>query len=989
MLTSITCFIVATLVGIQSVSSVLPASAAAVIKTVALATTFLLSGTPQIVEAFCVAGGGNIDTHVLMILAALGTLYLGMAHEGALLLLLFQVSHTLEGKFTSRAQGSLDALFSSIPTQATVVSLDGTGGPAMSTASQEAASSVMPGQHATVVSLDGTGGPAMSTASQEAASSVMPGQYVLVKPGEQVPLDGTIVWGNANVSMQHITGESSPVRVAPGASVPAGSLNSDGLLVVNVTATSDDSTPARMARLAAAAQTARPKLQRVLDQVGEIWSKAVIAATLATLVILPLLGVELIGPRGAMYRAMGVLTAGSPCAVVLVPLAYVCAISTITRKGVLVKSAGSLDSLVRCTTVALDKTGTITTGSLTLMDAMAFSAICPPPCTITTGSLTLMDAMAFSGPEVSDPSKISRCFSHRVPVPTASMSSYASVTSKSFDPGPIESPDVYDALGSKAFHYAVALSRVSNHPISRAMVDAAERVDGGRMKGRKVVSDGVAPSSPLVHVSDFEQVPGSGAQANCKLPGENTVQVRFGSLDYVKQVLPEGGALRRRLEQEAMSFLVISPVKDAQCSAWATPFPSEDSYTSTSSSSSTASEIPSEASSVASTANEASGGAKTTASASENGPESAPVSASALENGPATENGLGTATASENGPVTATETSQEDAPCGEVSVAMFSFDDVIQPSVRRAVRMLKTGSWRRGGGKGEARAEDRKEVVMLTGDNELVAQQVANSTGITNYLARLKPDEKLSYVQSFNPAAKEGDEKDASASKDGGDPMSANDFKGLLMMGDGINDAPALAAAHVGVAVADSPSDMVAAAADIIILNGQGVSNLPWLFRMAYRTQTIVRQNLTLALVAVAFATIPTVAGFFPLWLAVLVHEGSTLLVALNSLRLLLDPETETLSEALKSIFVAFKEMFKPVEQVAGLANCQDEFLWSQQLPPPSASLINKIYCQDEFLWSQQLPMPTASVFLPARLSLVRMVVSSASRIASQEMGTR
>lgn len=64
-----------------------------------------------------------------------------------------------------------------------------------------------------------------------------------------------------------------------------------------------------------------------------MWSQAVIGATVATLVLLPLLfGVDLLGPRGAVYRAMGVLTAGSPCAVVLVPLAYICAIATITRR---------------------------------------------------------------------------------------------------------------------------------------------------------------------------------------------------------------------------------------------------------------------------------------------------------------------------------------------------------------------------------------------------------------------------------------------------------------------------------------------------------------------------------------------------------------------------------------------------------------------------------------------------------------------------------
>lgn len=105
------------------------------------------------------------------------------------------------------------------------------------------------------------------------------------------------------------------------------------------------------------AQGAKPKLQRTLDNVGEVWSKAVIGVTLATIAILPLLGVPLLGPHGALYRAMGVLTAGSPCAVVLVPLAYVCAISTVTRKGVLMKSAAALDLLHQCGTVALDKTG--------------------------------------------------------------------------------------------------------------------------------------------------------------------------------------------------------------------------------------------------------------------------------------------------------------------------------------------------------------------------------------------------------------------------------------------------------------------------------------------------------------------------------------------------------------------------------------------------------------------------------------------------------
>lgn len=89
---------------------------------------------------------------------------------------------------------------------------------------------------------------------QVAATQVAIGQHVLVRPGEQVPLDGTVAWGTANVSLQHISGESQPVRLSSGDEIPAGSLSTDGLLVVKVVATSDDSTPARIARMAAEAQ---------------------------------------------------------------------------------------------------------------------------------------------------------------------------------------------------------------------------------------------------------------------------------------------------------------------------------------------------------------------------------------------------------------------------------------------------------------------------------------------------------------------------------------------------------------------------------------------------------------------------------------------------------------------------------------------------------------------------------------------------------------
>ena len=211
-------------------------------------------------------------------------------------------------------------------------------------------------------------------------------------------------------------------------------------------------------------------------------------------------------------------------------------------------------------------------------------------------------------------------------------------------------------------------------------------------------------------------------------------------------------------------------------------------------------------------------------------------------------------------------------------IAMLLFDDAVEPQTSTAVATLQSGEWKRGGG------GSVKQVVMLTGDNEGVAAAVAKQTLISEFHYGLKPEEKLDYIRKIRGK--------------------------VLMMGDGINDSPALAGAHVGVAVAKNAQDLVSAAADMIVLNGQGVSNLPWLFAIANKLNMVVRQSLFLALASVVFATIPVLFGWFPLWLAVLLHEGATLLVALNSLRLLLDPYTPTVQGALSSGVSALKEMF-------------------------------------------------------------------------------
>lgn len=154
------------------------------------------------------------------------------------------------------------------------------------------------------------------------------------------------------------------------------------------------------------------------------------------------------------------------------------------------------------------------------------------------------------------------------------------------------------------------------------------------------------------------------------------------------------------------------------------------------------------------------------------------------------------------------------------------------------------------------------KMVMLTGDHQESADRIANELGIHSFYANLKPEDKLIHVAH----------------------LAENE--GLAMVGDGINDAPALARATVGICMGKVGSTTAVEAADIVLLQ-DNIERLDWLFQKAKKTQLIVKENLTLAIAAIFVATIPSLLGFIPLWLAVLLHEGGTVIVGLNGLRLL------------------------------------------------------------------------------------------------------
>jgi len=200
----------------------------------------------------------------------------------------------------------------------------------------------------------------------------------------------------------------------------------------------------------------------------------------------------------------------------------------------------------------------------------------------------------------------------------------------------------------------------------------------------------------------------------------------------------------------------------------------------------------------------------------------------------------------------------EDELEGVIAVA-----DEVRPEARAAVERLRDLGIER--------------TVMLTGDNERTAGAIAERVGVDDYAAELLPDEKVEHVESLD------------AESDGG----------VAMVGDGINDAPALATATVGVAMGAAGTDTALETADVALLSDD-LSKLPYLYDLSGRANGVIRQNVWASLGVKASLAVAVPFGYVPIWLAVLAGDaGMTTAVTGNAMRLSkveaesLDTETE------------------------------------------------------------------------------------------------
>ena len=281
----------------------------------------------------------RLGIHALMAVAVTGAFLIGQWPEAAMVMALYVAAERIEDGAMERARHAIRSLLDLAPESAEVLQPDG------------------------------------STARQNAAQVPL-GATLRIAPGARVPLDGTVTRGESAVNQAPITGESQLADKAPGDALYAGSVNQHGELLMQVTAPASGTLLARIVHAVEQAQASRAPTQRFVDRFAAVYTPIVFVLA----VLLALLAPTVLGWSWAQaaYQALALLVIACPCALVIsTPVTVVSALTAAAQRGVLIKGGSALEAARGLRVIALDKTGTLTTGNPTLVAWEAVGSAAP------------------------------------------------------------------------------------------------------------------------------------------------------------------------------------------------------------------------------------------------------------------------------------------------------------------------------------------------------------------------------------------------------------------------------------------------------------------------------------------------------------------------------------------------------------------------------------------------------------------------------------
>lgn len=278
--------------------------------------------------------GKALDEQFLMSVASLGAFFVGEYPEACAVMLFYMVGELFQDYAVDRSRDSITELMDIRPDYANLLKNDGT-----------------------IEKVD--------------PNKVKVGNIIVVKPGEKVPLDGTIIEGQGSLDTSSLTGESLPREVLPAEQVISGSISVSGALTIKVTKAFGESTVSKILELVENASSKKAKTEKFITRFAKVYTPIVVGLAIALAIVPPLvnviMGADITDFYGVwndwIYRALTFLVISCPCALVIsTPLSFFAGIGAASTQGVLVKGSNYLELIAHCDTVVFDKTGTLTEG---------------------------------------------------------------------------------------------------------------------------------------------------------------------------------------------------------------------------------------------------------------------------------------------------------------------------------------------------------------------------------------------------------------------------------------------------------------------------------------------------------------------------------------------------------------------------------------------------------------------------------------------------